>query len=150
MLYIGADHRGLAKKSELITLLTDGQENVKIVDVKAPDEDYNDAALAVSEQVRQNPDDKGILLCGSGHGMCMQANRLKGVRAVNAPTVESAVEAREHSDANILCLAADYLDLEQLAEIARAFIATEPLTEVRYRRRIQRLDNNIKENNNGR
>ena len=143
-IYVGADHRGFTKKNELITLLTSSQIDVNIVDISQdtpdPQDDYNDAAAAVAQKVLAEPSAKGILLCGSGHGMCIQANRFHGIRAVNPPTVVSVVEAREHSDANVLCLAADYLDTQTMVDIAEAFLTTKMLEQPNYHRRIERLD----------
>lgn len=82
----------------------------------------------------------GLLLCGSGHGVCMQANRQVGIRAINAPDAASAQEGRAHSDANILCLAADRLSVEEMLEIVQAFLETNFLPEPRYIERIRLLD----------
>ena len=159
-IYLGADHRGIAKKEYIKELLlTKGQDcflklvkqeklkdikDIKIVDLGAnysrPTDDYNEFALKVAEKVSADPHSRGILICGSGHGMCIQANRIRGIRAVNPPTAESATEARAHSDANILCLAADYLTPAELASITLTFFSTQFLPERRYQRRIQRLD----------
>lgn len=82
----------------------------------------------------------GLLLCGSGHGVCMQANRQVGIRAINAPDAASAQEGRAHSDANVLCLAADRLSVEEMLEIVQAFLDTDFLPEPRYLERIRLLD----------
>lgn len=145
-LYIGADHRGWQKKEELIPILDDCHENVNVVDKSNPeydpDDDFNDPALRVAEAVLADEYSFGILLCGSAHGVCMQANRVPGVRAINVLTPESAKIGREHDHANIVCLSADdeNLDVEAIEKIVKAFCHARPNLDPRYTRRVKRLD----------
>ena len=143
-IYIGADHRGFAKKEELKTLLTNSQINVTVVDKGAttqdPADDFNDPAQAVAQAVAQDPTSRGILLCGSAHGVCIQANRYRGVRAINADTSDSAQIGRRHNDANILCLSADRLTAEQMLTISETFLTTPFDGDERLARRIRLLD----------
>ena len=90
--------------------------------------------------VRKSRDARGILICDSAHGMTIQANRFKGIRAAHCENAESARLAREHDDANILCLSAHFLNDENLQEIVLAFLETKFTVIERRVRRINRLD----------
>ena len=157
-IFIGADYRGFQKKSELIPYLKSCHQNfIKVVDKGAFDDslsDYNDPAIAVAKAIKSTPNSFGILLCGSAHGVCMQANRFKGIRAINAFSPESAQIGREHDNANVLCLSADRLNLakdpletekayEDLFAIIEKFFNTPFSGEARHLRRIKRLDKEI-------
>ena len=146
-IYIGADHRGFQKKEELFDLIKDCHENVIVEDLGAdslnPDDDFNDPAIAVGVAVRQNEHNLGVLICGSAHGVTMQANRLKGVRAINADTEQSAIAGREDDHANVLCLSGDQLDVETMEKIVKAFCHAHPKQDKRYVRRVKRLDEEL-------
>ena len=103
-------------------------------------DDFNDPAIQVAKNIRKNPTAKGILICDSAHGVTMQANRFKGIRAAHCDSVESARLAREHDDANVLCLSAHFVDENLMKEIATAFLETNFETLERRVRRINRLD----------
>ncbi len=150
-IYIGSDHRGFEKKQELIELLQKCHPGmVKVQDCGPekydPNDDFNDAAIAVSSAVLADKHGVGVLLCGSAHGVTMQANRFKGIRAIHAETPESAKVGREHDHANILCLSADDLTFEQLDPIIKAFCHAHPAQDERYLRRVRRLDESALEN----
>lgn len=145
ILYVAADHRGFEKKNELVKILANCHPGMVQVEDLGPssydaEDDYNDAAIAVAKAVLGNEKGFGILLCGSAHGVTMQANRFRGIRAVNADTVESAKHARTNDYANVLCLSADYLELEQMDEIIKAFCHAQPDPSEKYQRRAERLD----------
>lgn len=141
-IYIGADYRGFEKKQLLLTFLAD--QHYEVTDCGAYEleqgDDFNDPAVAVSKAVRENPGSFGILLCDSAHGMTIQANRFKGIRAAHCTGTGSAVLAREHDDANILCLSAHFMDLEHIQEVVTAFLTTDFDSIERRVRRINRLD----------
>lgn len=143
-IYLGADHRGFEKKEALFPLLNECHENVIVEDLGAEeyneDDDFNDPALAVAQAVAHDDQAFGVLLCGSAHGVCMQANRIPGARAINATTVESVVAGRRDDHANILCLAADELDTDTMEQLVKTLCHTRPSTDERYLRRIKRLD----------
>lgn len=151
-IYLGADHRGFAKKEELFPILNSCHENVSVEDLGADkyheDDDFNDPAIAVAKAVAHNPHGIGVLLCGSAHGVTMQANRLKGARAINALTPESAAAGRRDDHANIVCLAADQLDVDSMEQIIKTFCHTRPATEERYLRRVRRLDADLVDSTN--
>lgn len=143
-IYLGADHRGFKKKEQLFPMLNECHENVTVEDLGAmeyaEDDDFNEPAVAVARAVAKNEHAFGVLLCGSAHGVCMQANRIKGARAINASTIESVRVGREDDDANILCLSADELDVDTMEQLVKGFCHTRPKTDKRYRRRIEKLD----------
>ena len=103
-------------------------------------DDFNDPAIAVARAVRENRGSYGILFCDSAHGVTIQANRFKGVRAAHCGSVESAKLEREHDDANVLCLSAHFMDIEQMKEIVTVFLDTNFESLERRVRRINRLD----------
>lgn len=143
-IFIGADYRGFAKKSELLPFLNSCHPDfIEIIDKGAFDNnlsDYNDPAIAVAKAVKSTENSFGILLCGSAHGVCMQANRFKGIRAINAFSPKSAKIGREHDNANVLCLSAELFDLDALKNIVYTFFHTQFSGEERRVRRIARLD----------
>ncbi len=100
--------------------------------------DYPDIAIMVSEKVQQNPESKGILVCGSGIGMSMVANKFKGIRAALCSEPLSAKLSREHNDANILCLGARLIGTAMATEIASVFLSTD-FSGDRHEKRIQKI-----------
>lgn len=146
-IYLGADHRGFEKKEALFPMLNECHENVIVEDLGAEsyveDDDFNDPALAVAQAVANNDFAFGVLLCGSAHGVCMQANRVKGARAIYAKSEESVKKGRAEDHANILCLPADELDVDEMERLVKTFCHTKPLDEERYLRRINRLDESV-------
>lgn len=141
-IFVGADYRGLGTKTELLKFLVNSDYGV--TDEGAYEyvegDDFNDPAIKVAKSVRENPGSMGILICDSAHGVCMQANRFKGIRAAHCDSAEAAKLAREHDDANVLCLSAHFMNADLMREIVDAFLKTpfEPLE--RRVRRINRLD----------
>lgn len=150
--FVGSDHRGFELKGRLLKRLWKGQFGAepfpyaqKSYDAGPleynPKDDFNDAAVAVAKAIQNDPGARGVLLCGSGDGMCIQANRFKRVRAVRCSSLEEVRVAREHDDINVLCLAADGLTEETMIPLVQEFLTHEfdPRNESRMRR-INRLD----------
>jgi len=141
-IFIGADYRGFERKNNLIGFLVGKNHNV--TDEGAYEyvegDDFNDPAVKVASSVRENPGSCGILICDSAHGVTMQANRFKGIRAAHCDSPESAKLAREHDDANILCLSAHFLSEGEMQKIIDAFLETNFVNLERRVRRINRLD----------
>jgi len=141
MIYIGADHAGFKAKEALKALLID--HGYELNDCGAyeyiPDDDYPDIAQNVAQEVVRTPESLGILLCGSGGGMVIAANKMTGIRAVQAWDEESARLARSHDHANILALAGAGAQDEEMNRIVEAFLTTEPSDEERHLRRIQKI-----------
>jgi ribose 5-phosphate isomerase B len=139
-IYLGADHGGLQLKERLEHEL--GQD-FTLVDCGTYDTtstDYSDYALAVCRQVRTFTASRGILICRSGEGMVMAANKIPGIRAALVWSPEVAVETRRDNDANVLVLAADFLTVEKAEEITKRFLETPFSGEERHVRRLHKLE----------
>jgi ribose 5-phosphate isomerase B len=122
---VGSDHRGLELKAHVIKLVTAAGHEYK--DFGAYTEasvDYPNIAEAVGKAVVSGKYEKGILICGTGIGMCIAANKVKGIRAALALTELMACRARQHNDANILCLGAENDD-SQLSQMVKAFLTCQ-------------------------
>ncbi|MGA9993849.1 MAG: ribose 5-phosphate isomerase B [Pyrinomonadaceae bacterium] len=138
---IGADHGGFPLNERVIEeLRAAGHEVLDFGthDGSRPD-DYPDYALAVGQSVQSGGADIGILICGSGVGACVAANKLKGVRAALCGDTYSAHQSREHDDCNVLCLGARVTGVELALEIVRAFVAANFTAEERHRRRLAKI-----------
>ena len=124
-LALGSDHAGFAHKETLRAwLLAQGHAVHDFGTFSADSMDYPDVAHPLAAAVEAGTFARGILLCGSANGVCITANKHAGVRAAIAWLPELAALARQHNDANVLCLPARYLSAEQVQEIASAFLAT--------------------------
>ena len=143
-IYIGADHNGFERKTKLTEYLQrSGYEVIDEGDVSlSPEDDFPQFASRVVQAMRtdRDTDTRGILVCGSGQGMCMAANRFKGIRACLAFDQEEARSARNDDDSNVLCLSARALDFDTTVGIVHAFLMTPFAGAPRYKRRIQELD----------
>ena len=139
---LGADHGGFTLKNELITW---GKKTHEILDLGAhtfdPDDDYPDFALAVSEAVASRRVDRGILVCGSGVGACIAANKVPGVRACLCHDTYSAHQGVDHDDMNILCLGSRVIGVELAFELVKTFLNAIFSGETRHRRRLEKVLN---------
>jgi ribose 5-phosphate isomerase B len=123
---VGADHAGILPKKELVEFLQSKNHEVEDLGPFTEDSvDYPDFAFAVAERVAKGQADRGILICGSGIGMSMAANKVNGVRAALCLTAESAALSRQHNNANVLALAGRQIEIPDLLKIAGVFLATE-------------------------
>lgn len=142
--FIGSDHNGFLLKGRLAKyLLSAGYDVVDEGDKKLnPDDDFPQFASKVVHAMQASADAeaRGILLCSSGQGMCMMANRFKGVRAVLGYDSASVASARNDDDANILCLPASSLGERQANVLAEKFLITHFAAAARYNRRIKEMD----------
>ena len=140
-LALGADHGGFALKSELLPWLQ-GQGH-DILDVGAysldPLDDYPDFAEAVARCVASDQAQRGILICGSGVGACIAANKVPGVRASVCHDTYSAHQGVEHDDMNVLCLGARIVGDELARELIAAFLGARFTGEERHRRRLEKV-----------
>ena len=133
---LGADHGGVDLKHSLVTYLQSAGHTVKDFGTNSTDSvDYSDYADQVSRGVANGLFDRGILICKSGIGMCLAANRFHNVRGVNVRTVEETITTREHNDANVLCLGAGHLEQDVTLKMVEAFLQTE-FTGGRHERRL--------------
>jgi ribose 5-phosphate isomerase B len=123
---IGCDHRGLALKELIMPFLQKAGYIYQDFGCYNTDPvDYPDIAQKVGEAVASGGFDQGILICDTGIGMSIAANKIKGIRAALCCNAFSAQRARQHNDANILCLRADDIDTESALEITKTFLATD-------------------------
>lgn len=146
MVYIGADHRGFELKEKVKEYLL--AKTIEHIDCGAqnfvPDDDYPVYAEKVARCLKQG--DKGILICGSGHGVCVAANKVSGIRASLSNSEESAVSGRKDDDLNVLCLSADLTPPDKALNIVNAFLATPFSREERHQRRLKELEELEKRN----
>ncbi len=134
---VGSDHRGLNLKQQVMSFLTQKSHTCKDFGAyTAESVDYPDIAQPVAEAVARNAFDYGILICGTGIGMSIAANKVKGIRAALCCDVFSAQRARLHNDANILCLGAERD--QPLSQILEAFVTTE-FEGGRHARRLDKI-----------
>jgi ribose 5-phosphate isomerase B len=123
---LASDHAGYAEKERLKALLTDlGVEFEDLGTVSEASVDYPDYARAVAEQVADGSVEQGLLVCGSGTGMAITANKVPGVRAAVAWSEEIARLARQHNDANVLAIGARTTPPDDIPKIVRAWFSTE-------------------------
>ena len=136
---IGSDHAGFERKKEIIEHLQSLGHTVLDLGTFSKDSmDYPDIAVEVAEKVAQNLVERGILICGSGIGVSIVANKTEGVRAANCVNEEMARLSRQHNDANVLCLGARVTDINSIESIVDAFLETE-FEGGRHEKRIKKL-----------
>src|SRR5690242_5535075 len=136
---IAADHAGFVLKEQLRRkLMDDGHEVVDFGTDSEESCDYPDFAQSVAREVAQRRCDRGILVCGTGIGMAMAANKVSGVRAASVHDEEEARLTREHNDANILTLGARFVAPEHAEKMVNIFLDTEFLGG-RHSRRIAKI-----------
>lgn len=138
---IGSDHAGYHLKKELIDFLNNKGFEVIDVGTDNPDikVDYPDFAKKLSEEMLKNEIKKGILICGSGVGACIAANKIKGIRASICHDVYSAHQGVEHDDMNVLCIGAKIIGSELAKEIVLSFLNAKFIEEERYIRRLNKV-----------
>ncbi|MHA4742351.1 ribose 5-phosphate isomerase B [Dyadobacter sp. MSC1_007] len=123
---IGADHAGFPYKQPIIEwLTTNGFEVKDFGTYDADSADYADFAHPVANGVESKEFEKGVLLCGSGQGVCITANKHQGVRAALVWDLPLAALARQHNDANVICFPVRFLELETALAALEAFLSTE-------------------------
>lgn len=142
-IYLGADHNGFELKAQIADhLKRSGYEVVDEGDQQLqPEDDYPQfAGRVASAMLADGPDAYGILICGSGQGMCMAANRFKGIRAALCWDLEEARAARNDDDSNVLCLSARDTQQADAIAIVQTWLNTPFAGASRFKRRIQQLD----------
>lgn len=136
---IGCDHRGLSLKRAIIELLNElGYEHADIGCFDTASVDYPDIARDAARELVQGRADHLILICGTGIGMSMAANKIRGVRAARCQDTFSAVRSRAHNDANALCLGEDVVGEGLAKDIVRAYLTT-PFDGGRHARRLDKI-----------
>lgn len=138
---IGSDHAGFKMKQLVKEMLKKKGFDVKDfgADSEAP-VDYPDIVYPLAEAVSRGEFERGVAICGSGVGVCITANKVKGIRAVLAYDAYTAKQSREHGDCNVLCLAGRKLSPEEAEEIVDVWFKTEFSGEERHKRRIDKIE----------
>jgi ribose 5-phosphate isomerase B len=137
---LGVDHRGFVIKDELLGLLEMGGHEVLDLGTHNTDSvDYPDIAKAVGDAVRNGSADRGIIVCGSGAGAVIAANKLRGIRCAQAHDTYTAHQSVEHDDANVLALGSGIVGIEVIREVVPAFLAAQFDGGERYQRRIDKV-----------
>lgn len=139
--YLGSDHAGFKLKEKLKRWLEG--KNIPYKDLSDekfnPQDDYPDYAAKVARKVALEKS-KGILVCGSAQGICIAANKVKGIRAVVPFSVKEAELAREHEDANVICLSGWFHDYNTSIRMLDVFLHTRFSGAVRHRRRLKKIE----------
>jgi len=136
---IGSDHRGFALKERLKEMLAGaGHAVIDEGCASAEPADYPDYAFPVAEKVARGEADRGILICGSGIGMSIAANKVRGVRAALCRTVEDARMTRMHNDSNVLALSEQSMNDPSIEELVTVWLTT-PFEGGRHARRIEKI-----------
>ena len=138
---IGADHAGFKLKEQIKKYLL--SLNFGLKDLGAfkfnKNDDYTDFGYKVAKAVAKNKNSKGILICGSSFGICIVANKVRGIRAVSIDNVKDAKLSRQHNDANVLCLSGWNLKLDLAKQIIKSWLST-PFSKVsRHQRRVRQI-----------
>jgi ribose 5-phosphate isomerase B len=136
---VGSDHRGVELRAKLVSYLNElGQEVVDLGTYNNEEVDYPDVAAVVARKVASNEVDRGILVCGTGVGMCIAANKVPGVRAAPCYDDITAEISRRHNDLNVLCLSSDLLG-EKLADRLVEIWLRTPFEGGRHARRNEKI-----------
>ncbi|MCA9189798.1 MAG: ribose 5-phosphate isomerase B, partial [Planctomycetales bacterium] len=137
---IASDHHGVSLKAQLVGMLKGMGYDVSDEGPASADAvDYPDFAARVSRKVADGQVDSGVLICGSGIGMAIAANRFPGVRAAVCYDAELAELSRRHNNANVVCLSGDRVSADANAEIVRLWLATD-FDGGRHARRVDKLE----------
>ena len=140
-LFIASDHGGYNLKQELKEYLNNLGHTVEDLGAHTldPSDDYSDFVIPLAQKVAQNPQSLGVAIGRSGNGEAMAANKVKGIRTALATNQEMAKKAKEHNNANILSLGADYINSDQAKEIVKAFLDTSFSADERHIRRLGKI-----------
>lgn len=136
---IGSDHRGFEAKKQIRAIATElGHECIDFGTEDNNPVDYPDLAYLTASAVARKEADRGVLICATGIGMCMAANKVHGVRAALCHDELSAQISRDHNDANVLCLSADQVGLVVLRKMLEVWLNTE-FSGGRHERRVRKI-----------
>lgn len=144
---VGADHAGFELKGEIVRWLE--SEGHQVNDIGAhefdPDDDYPDFAVAVAGSIRAGESERGIVICGSGVGACITANKVKGIRACLCHDTYSARQGVEHDNMNVVCIGGRIIGIELTKVVLESFLNANFLPEPRFQRRLDKL-NQVEQN----
>lgn len=139
---IGNDHAGYSLKLSIIKNLEDKYEFFDKGSYSDESVDYPDYASIIAKEIQSEKGDLGILICGTGNGVCMTANKFKGIRAVICWNKEIAKLAKQHNNANIICIPSRFIKVEEAIKIIESFIL-EKFEGGRHERRIKKINENL-------
>ena len=139
---IGNDHAGYSLKLSIIKNLEDKYEFFDKGSYSNESVDYPDYASIIAKEIQSEKGDLGILICGTGNGVCMTANKFKGIRAVICWNKEIAKLAKQHNNANIICIPSRFIKVEEAMKIIESFIL-EKFEGGRHERRIKKINENL-------
>ena len=139
---IGNDHAGYSLKLSIIKNLEDKYEFFDKGSYSDESVDYPDYASIIAKEIQSEKGDLGILICGTGNGVCMTANKFKRIRAVMCWNEEIAKLAKQHNNANIICLPSRFIKVEEAIKIIESFIL-EKFEGGRHERRIKKIYENL-------
>ncbi|MFA5211447.1 MAG: ribose 5-phosphate isomerase B [Patescibacteria group bacterium] len=141
-IYIASDHAGYRLKKRLIRFITN-ELKLELVDLGPEkynkDDDYPDYAVKVCQKILKEKT-RGILICGTGIGMCITANKIKGIRAALVTNIKMAEAAAKHNNANCLCLGGKILSEDFAMAIIKTWLKTEYKKETRHERRLKKIE----------
>ncbi|MHB1000566.1 MAG: ribose 5-phosphate isomerase B [Armatimonadota bacterium] len=138
---VGADHAGYEMKGIILEFLHEhGYETIDLGTCDPEPVDYPDYAQAVGNAVRDGRADRGILLCGSGVGACVAANKLRGIKAALCHDVYSAHQSVEHDNTNVMCLGPRVIGIELAKDLVITWLRAEFTGDERHLRRIAKID----------
>ena len=140
-IYVAADHRGFEMKGELVEWLATLDHEVVDLGPKkyVQSDDYPDYGFALGEAVARDTGSVGIAVCGSGVGMVISTNKVKGVRAGQARDPEIAAVGKSDDNTNVLVLSSDYIELADAKKVVQTWLATDFAGEDRFQRRIDKI-----------
>lgn len=140
---IGADHRGYPLKEQIKKYFDNSKIDYKDIGTTSTESvDYPDYAKLAGEAINKDKYDYGVLICGSGIGVSIAANKIKGLRAVNANNNNLTEMARQHNNANVICFGSDFIDYAKAIRFFEIFINTKFDGGERHERRLSKLENN--------
>ncbi len=138
---ISADHAGFEMKSEIVRWLESEGHQVKDLGahVMDPNDDYPDFAAAVANSLCSEEAEKGVIICGSGVGACITANKVRGIRACLCHETYTARQGVEHDDMNVVCIGGRVIGIELAKAVLEAFLEARFIPEPRFQRRLDKL-----------
>ena len=139
---IGNDHAGYSLKLSIIKNLEDKYEFFDKGSYSDESVDYPDYASIIAKEIQSEKGDLGIIICGTGNGVCMTANKFKGIRAAICWNEEIAKLAKQHNNANIICIPSRFIKVEEAMKIIESFIM-EKFEGGRHERRIKKINENL-------
>lgn len=138
---IGADHAGFELKTEIVHWLESAGHQINDLGAHVidPNDDYPDFAAAVAKSLRAGDSERGVIICGSGVGACITANKVKGIRACLCHDTYTARQGVEHDDMNVVCIGGRVIGIELAKAVLEAFLEAAFIPEPRFQRRLDKL-----------